>query len=64
MIPLHPKRHLVAPRNYSLEPEQHGVTHATNRGHTFGEKINPWILDQLRSTERFNVTPEERKSPW
>jgi hypothetical protein len=59
-IPIHPKQHLVMPRNFNLEPQQHQINRYAYRGHTFGDIVNPWILGQLRSTEQFNVTPEER----
>jgi hypothetical protein len=59
MIPIHPKRRLVATRNPALEPQQHQINRLGYRGHTFGEKVNPWILDQLRQNERFNMTERE-----
>ena len=51
-IPLYPKRHLVAMRNERIEPEDRLAQQKRT--------INPWILQQLKSDERFNTTAGEK----
>jgi hypothetical protein len=60
MIPLHPRQKLASARDYNLEPQDHQIYRDAYRGHTFGERINPWILTQLKRTETFNITAQER----
>lgn len=51
--PLYPKRHLVAMRNETTEPQDRLARQKRT--------LNPWILRQLGQKERFNVTPREQQ---
>lgn len=56
--PLHPKRHIVMKRNWSLEPQEHQLEHNAYAKQTY-RVMNPWIMQQLQTTEKFNRTPSE-----
>lgn len=59
MIPRFPKRRMVPPRRWDLEPEDHRIIRDTYRHHTYGAPRNPSITRSLLAQEQFNVVPSE-----
>lgn len=54
-FPRFPKRRLVMARAWAKEPQDHQIQRNSYRGRMFNN-LNPWMTEQLRRDENFNVT--------